>query len=284
MFQFKAKQKEYKLGKYKVGGVPGENPTALAGTIFYAGQKHIFKNQNKGIINKNYTEKLINQLEVQADKTNLTPLLDVLVLNEKLIEPILDFVFSITQVPILIDAPIFELKIPMINYVIEHGLDEKVIYNTITSESFDAELQLLSQTKIKTYVLLAIESTHWTTHARIKAIENLINRVKSFEFYKNQLLIDTCVIDFTSLGLALNAIYEVKDKMGFPSGCSAHNLADVWINLEKKFGKIWKSIKIVSSTITLTAGADFIFYGPVQLSNIIFPVVSLLNISFSHVT
>ena len=282
MFKYQAEQKSYKIGNYVVGGDPRKVPTALAGTIFYLKQKKIFKDERKGQINKEYAETLIKKQEELADKTGLTPLLDVILSFEESIQPILDFVFSVADTPVLVDAPYWEIKQPMINYLIEHGLDKKVVYNTITSSSYDKEFELLAQTDIETFFLLPIESTCWTTEARMEVIDNLIKKALSYNFKKNNFLIDTCIIDFTSLGIALNAIEQVKNKYGYPAGTAGQNLADAWKNLIPKFGDIKKFVKVVASTITLAAGADFIFYGPIQLANLIYPNVAFVKAAHSQ--
>ena len=277
MFQYKIKQKSYKIGKYIVGGDPRTIPTALAGTIFYLKQKKIFIDERKGHLNKQYAESLIKKQEEMADKTGLTPLLDVVLSYEESIDPILDFVFSVTDTPILVDAPYWEVKQPMIEYLMEKGLDDKVVYNTITSSSFDEEFELLSLTKIENFFLLPIESRCWTTEARMRVTEELINKALSYKFKKNNFLIDTCVIDFTSLGIAMRSIEQVKNSYGYPAGTAGQNLADAWKNLIPKFGHIKKYVKLVASTSILTAGADFIFYGPIQLSDIVYPNVAFIK-------
>ncbi len=277
MLKYPIKQKSYKIGKYSIGGDPRETPVALVGTIFYLNQKKIFIDEKHGQINKPYAEKLIRDQEELADKTGLTPLLDVITSYEESIQPILDYVFDITNTPVLVDAPDWEVKKPLINYLIDTGLDQKIIYNTITSSSFDREFELLSRTNIENFVLLPIESQFWTTKARMDVIDNLIIKAQSYKFKKNNFLIDTCVIDYTSLGLAMNTIIEVKNKYGYPAGTAGQNLADAWKNLIPKFGEIKEYIKVVGSIMPLSVGADFLFYGPIQLAEIVFPIVSFLK-------
>ncbi len=278
MYKYPIKQKSYKIGKYSIGGDPRKTPIALAGTIFYLNQKKIFIDEKKGQINKDYAEKLIKNQEEMADKTGLTPLLDVILSFKASITPILDFVFDITDTPILVDAPYWEIKEPLLNYLMETGLDRKVIYNSITSSSFDKEFQLLNLSGIENFVLLPIESILWTTKARLQVLDNLIKKALSYNFKSNNFLIDTCVIEYTSLGLAMNAIREVKCKYGYPTGTAGQNLADAWKNLESKFGDIKKIIKIAASIIPISIGADFIFFGPIKLANIVYPIVDHFKI------
>ncbi len=282
MFQYNTEQKSYKIGKYCIGGDPRKVPTALAGTIFYKDQNKIFKDERQGKIDTIYAESLIKKQEEMADKTGLTPLLDVILSYEKSITPILDFVFDVSDTPILVDAPYWEIKKPLIEYLIETGLDRQVVYNTITSSSFDEEFEFLTYTDIENFFLLPIETYYWTTKARMNLVDNLINKALSYDLKGYNFMIDTCTIDYTSFGIAMSTIEEIKNKYGYPAGTAGQNLADVWINLIPKFGNIKKYIKIAASTITLSAGADFIFYGPIQLADIIYPNVAFIKAAHSQ--
>ena len=68
MFRFEKEQKIINAGGIKVGGQPGEVPTALTGTIFYIGHK-IVKDKKEGIFDKARAETLINRMEELSDMT-----------------------------------------------------------------------------------------------------------------------------------------------------------------------------------------------------------------------
>ncbi|TFG20337.1 MAG: hypothetical protein EU530_03500 [Promethearchaeota archaeon] len=282
MFNYPVEQKTYKVGKYTIGGDPRSSPTAMVGTIFYYGQKDIFIDEKKGIINKGFAEKLIKDQEEIADKTGLVPCLDVILSFEDAVKPLLDFVVDITDVPIFLDPPTYNLKEPALKYVDELGIQSRIIYNSLTPDSHDEEFALLSETKIENFVLLAMESTYWTTQSRMNVIEDLVTKAEAAHLSASNFLIDTCVLDFTSLGLAMNAMQETKKKFGLPVGSGAHNAVDTWRNLKEKFGRIKKIATAVASTITLGAGADFLLYGPIQHADIIYPSVAFVKAAHSQ--
>ncbi|NHI94368.1 MAG: tetrahydromethanopterin S-methyltransferase subunit H [Candidatus Lokiarchaeota archaeon] len=282
MLKYGVEQKTYKIGKYEIGGDPRKAPTALIGSIFYLREKEIFKDETKGIINKNVAEDLINKQEEIADKTGLIPLLDVVLSYPESIEPILDFVCSITDSPIIADSPTLDIKLDAIKMMGERGLQSRIIYNSITPETKEEEYALLSENKLENFLLLIMETKMWTTQARMEVFDALIKKAESAKFSKNNFLIDCCVIDYTSLGLAMNAMEKIKDKHGYPVGSGAHNAVDTWRNLKAKFGKIKKYSAVVASTITLAAGADFILYGPIEHANIMFPNVAFVKAAQSQ--
>jgi N5-methyltetrahydromethanopterin:coenzyme M methyltransferase subunit H len=282
MFKYEIEQKSYNIGKYSIGGDPRKAPTALAGSIFYLGQKNIFLNEKEGTINKDFAANLIKKQEEIADKTGLVPLLDVVISTEQVITPIMDFVFNLTETPILVDAPTVDVKAKLIKYIGEIGGQNRVIYNSLTPESKAEEFQLLKENKFENFILLALETSKWTTNARMDVIKNLIVKVKAAKFAKENFFVDCCVIDFTSLGLAMNAMEETKMLYGFPVGCGAHNAVDTWRNLKAKFGDIKTYATIVASTITLGAGADFILYGPIKLAELVYPNVAFIKAAHSQ--
>ncbi len=282
MFNYSVPQKTYKIGKYSIGGDPREVSTAVIGTIFYYKQKDIFKNEAKGEIEKEYAEKLIRNKEELADKTGLVPGFDVILSYEENIKPLLDFMADITDLPIVLDAPTTEIKLKAIEYVKESGIQERIIYNSITPESDENEFKLLRESKIRYFILLGIESSKWTTQARIDVIDDLVEKSNAANLASKNFIIDTAVLDVTSLGLAMNAMHEVKNKYGFPVGSGAHNAVDTWRNLKQKFGNIKKYASVVSSIITLNAGADFLLYGPLQHAEFILPNVAFVKAAHSQ--
>ncbi|TFG20336.1 MAG: hypothetical protein EU530_03495 [Promethearchaeota archaeon] len=282
MFNYPVEQKSYNLGKYSIGGDPRSTRTAMVGTIFYYGQKKIFIDEKKGIIDKEYAETLIKKQEEMADKTGLVPCLDVIFSFEDAIKPLLDFVLDITDCPIFFDPPTFITKKPALRYLNEIGIYDRIIYNSITPDSYDEEYKLLSDSKIEHFVLLAIESKYWTTLARLDVIERMISKAKTSGFLTDNFLIDTCVLDFTSIGLAMSAMEKVKKKYGYPVGTAGHIVVDTWRNLKNKFGDVRKIIDVVASAITLGSGADFVMYGPIQNADIMFPSVAFVKAAHSQ--
>jgi len=282
MFKYEIEQKSYTIGKYSIGGDPRKAPTALAGSIFYLGQKNVFLDEKERVINKDFAENLIKKQEEMADKTGLIPLLDVVISTEQNINPIIDFVFNMTETPILVDAPTGDVKAKLIKYIGETGGQKRVIYNSLTPESKEEEFQLLKENKFENFILLALETAKWTTNARMDVINTLIQKAKAAKFVKSNFFIDCCVIDFTSLGLAMSAMEKTKNQYGFPVGSGAHNAVDTWRNLKSKFGDIKTYATIVASTITLAAGADFVLYGPIKLAELVYPNVAFVKAAHSQ--
>jgi len=102
----------------------------------------------------------------------------------------------------------------------------------------------------------------FTSAGRISAVKELVNRRLEFGIAKP--LIDTCVIDLPSLGPALPALFELKDEMGLPTGCGAHNAVSLWRGSKNKMEE--RAVKPCLASVNAAAaavGADFILYGPI---------------------
>ena len=64
MWKFRVEQKRFEIGTVKIGGLPGEHPTVLIGSIFYRGQK-ILKNEITGDFDDAKAEELIKQPDLK---------------------------------------------------------------------------------------------------------------------------------------------------------------------------------------------------------------------------
>jgi len=103
MFRFEKEQKIINAGGIKVGGQPGELPTALTATIFYIGHK-IVTDKKQGIFDKAKAEALINRMDELSDMTTNPFILDVVGTSVEAFQKYIDFIAKVTEAPIQIDA------------------------------------------------------------------------------------------------------------------------------------------------------------------------------------
>ncbi|MQY61905.1 hypothetical protein GH146_01290 [archaeon] len=103
MFRFEKKQKIINAGGIKLGGQPGELPTALTASIFYIGHK-IVEDKKKGTFDKARAEALINRMDELSDMTTNPFILDVVGASVPAFQNYITFISKVTQAPIQIDA------------------------------------------------------------------------------------------------------------------------------------------------------------------------------------
>ena len=281
MEQPSSRQKKFTVGKVSIGGMRGENPTVLIGSIFYYGQRSLDFKEETGDFDRNEAERLIRVQEEFSDKTGLPCMLDVVLSSRRWASRVIDFVTSVTEAPLLLDAPSAEIRVAAIDYVKEAGIQEKCIYNSLNPESKTVEFEKIRETKFKAVVLLAYNSKKMTAAGRVEAIEQLLPLATQSGVEK--ILIDACVLDVPTLGSAFKAILDLKNKLGYPTGCGAHNAIDTWRGLKTKMGlQAVRPCAATANTITLAAGADFILYGPIEEAPHVFPAVAMVNAAFAQ--
>jgi tetrahydromethanopterin S-methyltransferase subunit H len=282
MLQFEKEQKVYDIAGVKIGGQPGENPTAMIGSIFYKGDKTV-KDEKAGTFDRGRAEELIAKVEEISDRTGLPAMLDVVCSDPQVAEKYLEFAANATRMPILIDAVSEEAGLRGIECAIELRIIERTIFNSLNPET---KQQIYD--KIKNVALESAIALTYSTKAiisskeRVKLLDTLIPRAEAAGI-KN-ILVDTVVMDIATLGLACKAIYEIKKKFGYPAGCGAHNAVESWRALKKKKDKALTAVcSSIVNGLPIAIGADFVLYGPINAAEYVFPAISLIDASYGQV-
>ena len=275
MFKFKSELTEVEVAGVRIGGPPGKNPTVLAGTIFYHGHK-IVRDPEKGVFDEQKAEELINLQEEFSDRTGNPCMVDVMASSPEAMVRYLDFVAEHTERPMLIDGTTAPVRIAGLEHAAEVGLLDRLIYNSLSPGFSQAEVAKIQETGLKCAILLALNMRDFTTAGRIRAIKELLTVAEQHGVEKP--LIDTCVMDIPSLGMACKALLQLKDELGLPVGCSPHNAIDTWRGLKTKMGKEARKPCMASATVMAVAvGADFVLYGPIGAARYIFPAVAMVD-------
>ena len=144
-FHFEKEQKTFQIGNIKVGGQPGENPTVLLASMFHKGDK-IVTDRKKREFDKDQATKYIKGQEEASAKFGVPCICDIVANSGDEFKTYIDFVTSVTDVPIGIDAWIAEPKIEACKHCKELGIQDKVLYNSITpwaKGGFEKELEVM---------------------------------------------------------------------------------------------------------------------------------------------
>ena len=282
MLQFEKEQKVYEISGLRIGGQPGENPTVMIGSIFYKGDK-IVKDEKTGTFDQERAEELIAKLEEISDRTGLPAMLDVVCSEPQVAEKYLEFAADATGMPISIDAVSEEAGLKGIECAKELGIVERTIFNSLNPET---KLQIYE--KIEEVGLESAIALTYSTRAiisskeRVKLLDTLIPRAETAGI--RNVLVDTVVMDIVTLGLACKAIYEVKNKFGYPAGCGAHNAVESWGALKKKKDKTLTAVcSSIVNGLPIAIGADFVLYGPINAAEYMFPAISVIDASYGQV-
>jgi len=279
MFKFK-NQKVFEICGVKFGGETGENPKVLIGSIFYRGHK-IVEDEKKGIFDRSAAESLINEMEELSDKTGNPGILDVVAVSGEAMRNYVEFVSDVTDRPFLVDSATPDVKIETLEFLKELGLERRVIYNFLTPESKDREIEALRNSGVSAAIALCYTFNTISAKARLEAFEKLSPKLQ--EAGIEIPLVDTFVMDVPSLPAAARAALEIKKNHGVPVGSGAHNAVASWRGFRKTFGKYAEKAACVAANIYQPVmGTDFILYGPVEDARIIFPAVHLVDTSLKY--
>ena len=279
MFKF-GNQRVVEIAGVKIGGEPGENPTVLVGSIFY--HKHgIVEDEKKGIFDREAAEELIKNMEEMSDTTGNPGLVDVVIMSEEALTGYVDFVAGATDKPFLIDSALPEIKISAVKFAEEAGLENRIIYNSISPESAGEEFEVLKNSEISSAVVLAYTPKITSAAARVESLEKLLPLIEDAGL--NQILVDTFVMDVPSLPAAARAGIEVKRRFGYPAGSGAHNAIASWRGFENLLGKEAEEYAVLAADLMqIIAGSDFLLYGPIEDARKIFPAVYVVDTAYRY--
>lgn len=281
MWRYKVEQKTFEVSGVSMGGIPGQRPIVLIGSIFYQGHKIVFDERTGEFDRKKAEELIYNQQEV-SDRIGNPCMIDVVISRKQLIEKYLGFVADVTDAPILVDCTSTNVKLAALDYIGQCGIGSRIILNSVQPTSNLDEFTRIRDSGVQCAILLAYDSRNFTYRGRINAVKKLLPTL--YEAGVVNPLIDTCVLDLVSLGHACKAIYDLKDELGLPSGCGPHNAIALWKGLKNKIGQeANKPCSASAMAITSAIGADFILYGPIEDAEFIFPAVAMVDTAFSQV-
>ncbi len=244
--------------------------TMLIGSIFYS-RHSIVSDPNNGIFDKKKAEELINRQEELSDNFQIPSTLDVVAETGKAMLNYLKFVFEIYDKPIILDGYV-EARIEGLRYVMDHGLEDLIIYNSINTSNTSDELKLISEAKIKSAIVFDYDPSHTTPPRRLALLtgdakrEGLIQKAKRLGI--ENILIDVVPTDIKSLGEVIETLLLVKTTYPYPAGCGPANVSYYMAEYLKK--EIDKRVLVSSVDSVSQIFSDFLFYGPIERSEISF--------------
>ncbi|MHC1580970.1 tetrahydromethanopterin S-methyltransferase subunit H [Methanopyrus sp.] len=297
MFYFPGKeQKVVDICGVKIGGQPGEYPTVLAGTMFYAGHK-IVKDEEKGEFDEEKAEELIKMEEELADETGNPMMAHIMAESEEAMIRYLDWVADVTDAPIIVDSTEANVKIAAVKHAQEVGLAERIVYNSINASAEDEEIQAIKESDCNSAIVLAFNPMDSSIEGRLKILtegEEGVSEQGMLEIADEcgieNPLIDTAATPFGSgAGQSVKAVIAVKAKLGLPVGGAPHNIPSAWDwmrELRKKLREegredwakmMWESVDWGSNILENILGADYLLFGPIENAPAIWAAAAMID-------
>lgn len=237
----------------------------LIPSIFYDGHS-VVKDEGRGDVDRKQVENLISSAEDVSSKCGIPIAYDVIASTDIAMERYLDLVSSLTSSPILIDSPSMEVRLHGVEYARNHGLVNRIIYNSVDVNSPVEEIEYLRSLRIPT-VVMANNPRNPLPQGRIDVVKNVVSALGGVD-----VMIDVAVLDMPSIGLAYHAMRLVRE-LGYPVGCAPSNGVFMW-----KKGKEFGYDFVLSGVCAFLAEcADFLLFGPIEYSPKVFPIVGIIR-------
>jgi tetrahydromethanopterin S-methyltransferase subunit H len=280
LITFENEQKTFDIGHTKVGGKPGELPTVLIGSIFYENHK-IVSDPAKGVFDKNKAEELLKRQEEMSDKTGNPHMIDIVATSQTAIEKYIEFVAGITDAPFLVDSTVTDVRIAGLKYSAEVGLLDRAVYNSITFYASDQEITALKNIGVKSTILLGYNPRNVRPQGRVDLLRGDENTKGLLEYATNagiqKILVDTAILDVPSIGMAAEAVKLVKREFGLPCGGGPLNAVLEWKRVSELGENAKKICAAAAVTAMVQAGANWVLYGPIHNSEVVFPPVAMID-------
>jgi len=280
LFEFGKEQMIFGVGGVKIGGQPGELPTVLIGSVFHEGHK-IVKDSKLGVFDRWKAEQLIKVQEEMSEKTSVPCMLDVVGETPKALIKYIDFISETTDSPFLINGPEMSVRVEAANYVMEVGLQDRAVYNSINYTLGEGEINTIRETGLETAIVQAFNPRNPRPEGMLQILrrtpekEGLLAGALRAGIEKP--LVFTPVLDAPSIGFGARGTYLAKEEFGMPTGTAPIGVIGQWRKVEELGEYAKKACRAGAAALAQAMGADFIIYGSIAKARDIFPVCAMID-------
>jgi tetrahydromethanopterin S-methyltransferase subunit H len=264
MFGPYCEQKIWSIGGVEIGGPPGERPTVLISSIFFAGHR-IVSDPVNGFFDKDKAKALLDRETEVSHDTGNPRFIDVIGDTPRALISYIEFVASNSSSPILVDSPMQSTRLAVIRQFSCSEVMPRLIYNAI-----------LRNCSVKSSVILAFSTRAIRPEAKIRLLNDNLLPAAERAGIKN-IMIDTGVTDVPSVSWTSLAINEVKKRLGYPAGCAPANAIYKWSNMKAKGTPAFQSAVAALFSMPRMLGADFLFYGSIQNAPWVYPALATID-------
>jgi tetrahydromethanopterin S-methyltransferase subunit H len=276
VFVFKKEQKSFDISGVKIGGYPGENPTALVGGLFFKGQQ-IVESTKEGLFDKKVAKDWLETGIDMAEKTGHPLIVEVYGRSPVSMERHLSWLVDNFDGPFMFESPNASARKRGTEFCDEAGLTDRAIYNSVNISMDDDERKFLKESQLHLAVLLGWSPKASSLKERIEVIETVVSDAKALGIEK--FLIDPGTMPVgAGYGLELRTTVAIKSELGLPTCLAPHNAPSAWkfIRQADLHTDETVSSSIIASIIAAQLFAtDCILYGSMRRSREVFAAVAL---------
>ncbi|HBY98674.1 MAG: hypothetical protein M5U01_24490 [Ardenticatenaceae bacterium] len=273
MFVFEAEQKAYNIGGVVFGGQPGEYPTVLAASIFYLGDR-LVKDELAGEFDHEGAYAAVEKMRAICKKAAVPLVIDMIGASATLMERYVEWIEP-TGLPFFVDGTTPDVRLAGARKVVELGLHDRCVYNSIGPETREREIAALKELGLKSCIAMTHNARKPTFQGKFDIAEQVLETAYQAGF--TQFIFDTAVLDLVEPGPCSKTIWMLKNTYGYPAGCSpTHIVRDRWTHGPARFGQLgYTAAKVSLATSIMMMGADYFMYGIKQLE--IVPAMAMVD-------
>jgi len=275
MFRLEREQHVCRVGDVEIGGQPGERPTVLIGSIFFA-RHQIVQDAQRGLFDEAKAEAL---LDAEAEASAFTG-------NPRFIDPVgdtsaaliryIEFLAQRTMAPILVDSPLPKVRIETLRHFAGTDVMPRLVYNSIAEDRTDEELAAIRDCGVKSAIVLAFSMKAMRPAQRVKLLQDELIPAAHSAGIEN-ILIDVGVLDIASASWSALCVREVKGALGCPTGCAPANAICTWEKMKARGQTAYTAAMAVALAMMAFQGADFLLYGPMRFAPWVYPAMAAAN-------
>ncbi len=273
MIRYEARQKVFNLNGIKLGGQPGENPPLLIGNMFQKGDV-ILESRKERKFNRQAGEERIREVEKMSSRTGIPAAIALVANQADEMKNYIDFFLSVTDMPFAIDVWVQKTRLQIARYVAELGIQNRVIYNSVTPWDQDnvAQVAEIKELGIRHIVLQVFDVNDKRPSGRLKSLEEMLKIVEAGNF--DSILVDTSAMNLPTLSFSLMANYLIKNKYGLPVGFAPSNGSYMWRKNAVEEERGWFPAIDAGVHAVSAMASDFLLFGPLTGTSRIFPAVA----------
>jgi tetrahydromethanopterin S-methyltransferase subunit H len=241
--------------------------------MFQKGDK-LLKSRKHGEFDRREAEARIRELERVSQETGIPGMVALVANTAEEIKTYIDFFVSVTDIPFAIDIWMQKTRLAAARYVAELGIQERVLYNSITpwDEDIVSQVSELKELGIQHVVIQVFDTNDKTAAGRVSSLKGLFPSVQKGGFAS--ILVDTAAMNLPAMSLSMKANYLIKSEFGLPVGFAPSNGSYMWrksveVESKKKFPAVDAGAHAVCALLS-----DFLFYGPMSGTSRVFPSVA----------
>ncbi len=283
MFRLAKEQTVCNIGGTAVGGQPGEHPPLLIGSMFQKGDR-LIESRKERKFDKQRARERIAEMERISRETGVPGLVAMVANSPDEMKAYVDFFTGVTDMPFAIDIWVQKTRLEAARYVAEQGLQDRLVYNSITpwDEDIPGQVTQLKEMGIKHIVVQAFDAEDKMPSGRLKSLGEMLKLVGDGEFAS--ILVDTAVMGLPTTAFSLLANHRIKEQFGLPVGCAPSNGTYMWKQSLELWGRPGFAAVDASVHAISALWSDFLFFGPMTGTGRIFPAVAAATALLSTFT